>query len=95
MERIILNANGDYLINGNHKYGRSAICLSGTAGSPTTATATVGYKNYAGTFVPYTDGLLVLGDQIPLEHGSGVEVFVRVALANATTVFEILCSGVN
>ena len=92
MKRFLLTDNGNYHINRGFRDAKSAVYVSGTLG---TATATLTYKNQAGLYIPFTDGLLVINDQLPVDHGVGVNIYVTVANADGTTAIDIMCAGVD
>ncbi len=92
MEKYILTENGSTQVNKKHKNASSSVYSYGVLGS---ATATITYKTSAGDHVPFTDGLLVIGDQIQIMHGVGVEIYVTVENASDTTAVEVMCAGID
>ena len=93
MHNFILTENGSTQINKGHKDARSAVYTSGTLG--VAAVATISYKNAAGSYIPFTDGLLVIGDQIHVDHGIGVDIYVVLSNVDVTTSVEVMCAAVD
>ena len=81
---MLITANGSYALKPIKEAasGTSIVYVSGTL---STATATISYKDSEGTVVPYTDGVVVSGDQYKIEHGQGVDLFLVVASADGST----------
>lgn len=92
MQKFMLTADGDYLVNRKHKDSSSAIYTYGVLGA---ATAVLQYKDITGSFKPFKDGLLVIDDQTLLDHGSEVEVYVTVTGSDGSTAIGITCAGID
>jgi len=93
MENFILTGNGSTQINKKHKDARSAVYTSGTFGVE--ATAAITYKNKSGVHIPFVDGALIIGEQIPVSHGNGVDIYVTIENSDPGTSVEITCAGID
>lgn len=88
----VITIDGNYHINKKHKDARSAVYASGTFG---TAAVKLTYIDSSGLHIDYKEGVVLTGDQIQLEHGSGMEVYATVSGSNPSTKIEIKCAGVD
>jgi len=92
MQTETIKLDGNYLINNKHKNARSAVYASGDF---STATANLEYRNSDGSYTSFIDGSIYSGDQLQVDHGIGVELYVTVSGSDASTHIEIKCAGVD
>ena len=92
MRIVNTTSNGDYRLNDKHNDAKSSIMVSGVA---STAVIKLTYKTMSGNYVEFKDSAIVPGDQVRLDHGTGVKVYATITGASVDTEVEIVCAGID
>lgn len=83
-----ITANGNHTLE-SFKAGVNAGYVIYSSGSLGAATAALTYKDEGGAYVPITDGAIVIGEQMKVDSGANMELFVTVTGADGSTSINI------
>ena len=64
----IIYDNGVHNLTSDYVSGVTSLFVSGSLGG---GTARLGYVDSTGTFIPFTDGSVLVGEQYEVRHGKG------------------------
>lgn len=85
-------ANGKVRISSKRGIGggTSIIFLSGISGG---AVCILGYFDDFGNFIPLVDGLISVGSQTQVNHGSDHPIYLKISSATGTTAMSLIING--
>ena len=69
-----MNITVDGLYKVSKSGGITSVLVAGSLGG---GTASLGYTTGDGTFVPFTDGIVAIGEQYEIKHGGGIKAFIQ------------------
>lgn len=69
-----ITADGVYHVKTGAGAQGTSLLVSGSLGG---GTAKVGYMTPEGVFIPLTDGVLVINEQVEVRHGVGVPIYIE------------------
>lgn len=71
--------------------GTSVVLVSGDLGG---GTATLGYYDEESTFIPFTDGEMIPGEQLYVHHGLQIRMFAEVVGSSGANLL-VTCAGIR